>query len=193
MPKRFTPVSFSACVIYYANNLPRRGFTIQRTDDPSPLISFPAINLQRYRCAATLNLNLPFIEATRRAAAGTPPVHRVLRPPPRQFPRTANFMHLLTRERDSNPVREEAPLSGTMSLYRGGLYICTPNCLAGVTRFEEKERKEETNETRNEEPEVSPAALRPLDPLADGSSLDRTEVPWLYCRLSLGLIVTSFA
>lgn len=123
MPKRFTPVSFSACVIYYANNLPRRGFTIQRTDDPSPLISFPAINLQRYRCAATLNLNLPFIEATRRAAAGTPPVHRVLRPPPRQFPRTANFMHLLTRERDSNPVREEAPLSRTMSLYRGGLYI----------------------------------------------------------------------
>lgn len=196
MPKRFTPVSFSACVIYYANNLPRRGFTIQRTDDPSPLISFPAINLQRYRCAATLNLNLPFIEATRRAAAGTPPVHRVLRPPPRQFPRTANFMHLLTRERDSNPVREEAPLSRTMSLYRGGIhiYICMYTELPRrVTRFEEKERKEETNETRNEEPEVSPAALRPLDPLADGSSLDRTEVPWLYCRLSLGLIVTSFA
>lgn len=105
-------------------------------------------------------------------------------------------MHLLTRERDSNPVREEAPLSRTMSLYRGGIhiYICMYTELPRrVTRFEEKERKEETNETRNEEPEVSPAALRPLDPLADGSSLDRTEVPWLYCRLSLGLIVTSFA
>lgn len=155
MPKRFTPVSFSACVIYYANNLPRRGFTIQRTDDPSPLISFPAINLQRYRCAATLNLNLPFIEATRRAAAGTPPVHRVLRPPPRQFPRTANFMHLLTRERDSNPVREEAPLSGTMSLYRGGLYIYiyvhrTASQGSRVSKRRRGKKKQTKRETRSQ-------------------------------------------
>jgi len=40
------------------------------------------------------DLNLPFAEPNGRNTA----VHRILRPPPRQFPRTANFMHLLTRE-----------------------------------------------------------------------------------------------
>lgn len=94
-------------------------------------------------------------------------------------------MHLLTR---ASRLRSRARCLYTLR-GRGD----TPDYRRGVTRFEGKERKEETNETRNEQPEVSLAALRPLDPLADGSSLDRTEVPWLYCRLSLGLIVTSFA
>jgi len=42
----------------------------------------------------TPDLNLPFAEPNSRNTA----VHRILRPPPRQFPRTADFMHLLTRE-----------------------------------------------------------------------------------------------
>lgn len=122
-----------------------------------------------------LNLNLPFIEATRRGrntasdfTAATPPISAY-----RKF---------------YAPVdpREEAPRD--VSIPKG------EGCSELPTRGHAFRREgEERRNKRNEQPEVSPATLRPLDPLADGSSLDQTEVPWLYCRLSLGLIVTSFA
>jgi len=56
----------------------------------------------------TPDLNLLLAEPNSRNTACTA-VHRILRPPPRQFPRTANFMHLLTRECIDWLLRADTP------------------------------------------------------------------------------------
>lgn len=85
-------------------------------------------------------------------------MHRILRPPPRQFPRTTNFMHLLTHVKGSySRVRVEST--------RRCLYRRTRAAVCRVTRSKQPTEKEKATKRmkRNGQPEVSPAALRPFD------------------------------
>lgn len=65
----------------------------------------------------TLNLNLAFAGANGRNTA----VYRVLRPPPRQFPRTANFMHLLTRELHGRLLRNQVDTAAAAAAVYAGV------------------------------------------------------------------------
>lgn len=96
-------------------------------------------------------------------------------------------MHLLTHVKGSySRVRVD---SMCRCLYRR-----TRAAVCRVTRSKqptEKEKATKRNETGNQK--FLRLRYGRLTSLTDGSRLDRTKVPRLYCRLSLGLIVTSFA
>lgn len=107
---------------------------------------------------------------------------RILRLPPRQFPRTANFMHLLTRweqERDiyfAHPCHDVSIEARSSELTAHGFRAERSDATGRRMRKRNKTQKEK----------LLADALRPLDPArAGGSREGLNQSTGLYCRLSL--------